>query len=179
VSVGTIARRYAKALLELAVEQNAVDKVTRELLELAQTWEANRELRDIFENPAFSSDVRRKVLEGLSQRMALSVLVKNTLMLLSDRRRMRHVPDLSEAFQALAEARSGKVRAEVVSARDMSETYYAQLQQALEAVTGRKVVLVKRRDPTLIGGVITRVGDQVFDGSISARLRELKDQLLD
>jgi F-type H+-transporting ATPase subunit delta len=178
VSVGTIARRYAKALLELADEQNAVDKVQRDLLELVQNWEASRELREVFENPAVSSEARRKVIEGLANRMGMSVLLKNTLMLFSDRRRMRHVPDLAEAFQTLAEAKSGKVRAEVVSARGLSETYYTQLREALESVTGRKVVLVKRQDPSLIGGVVTRVGDQVFDGSIKTRLDELKDELL-
>lgn len=178
-AAGALARRYAKALLSLAKEQNAVDRVQRDLAALAAAWEESKELRDAFQNPIYGSDVRRKITDALAARLGVMPMLKNTLAMLSDRRRMRHLADIAEAYTNLAEAESGRVRAEVVSATALPEAYFAELQKTLEQVTGRKVQIVKRVDPTLIAGVVTRVGDRVFDGSLKNRLVELEDELLD
>jgi F-type H+-transporting ATPase subunit delta len=85
---------------------------------------------------------------------------------------------LLEEIDELAEAETGRVRVEVTSAKPLSDSYYSRLTEKLQRVTDRKVVLVKKQDPSLIGGVVTRVGDQVFDGSLSNRLSELKETLL-
>jgi len=176
--VSAIGKRYARALLALAQEQNQLDAVGRGLADFSATWETSAELRELFDNPAYSQDERRKVVEGVAKRMGMAPMLKNALFLLSDRRRMRYVPDVAADFLALAEERAGRVRAEVVTAGPMPESYYAELQKALEGVTGKNVVLVKRQDDSLIGGVVARVGDKVFDGSLKARLAELKDELL-
>ncbi|MEM9189873.1 MAG: ATP synthase F1 subunit delta [Myxococcota bacterium] len=178
MSAAGLGRRYARALLEISDSEKNTDKVARQLSSLAETWESSPELRSVFENPSFGAEARREVLKGLGTRLALGPTVTNTLKLLSDRRRMRHLPEVIEAFITLAEANAGRVRAEVTTAQPMPESYFGQLQQALEKVTGQKVVLVKKQDPTLIGGVVTKVGDKVFDGSIRTRLSELRDELL-
>ena len=82
----TIGRRYARALLDLSVEAGQGDKVGRDLSDLAKTWEESRELRDLFESPDYSQDMRRKVVDGLASRMGMTDSLKNTLHLLSDRR---------------------------------------------------------------------------------------------
>lgn len=175
---GTLPRRYARALLDLAIEQNQLEKIERELADLGTMWRESRELRHVFENPAYGADQRKRIVLSLAERTGLSPLVRNTLLLLSDRRRTRFLGDIIDAYQELAEERAGRVRAEVTTATSMPESYYAELQKQLEAVTGRKVVLVKKQDPTLIAGVVTRVGDKVFDGSLKNRLAELREQLL-
>ena len=81
-------------------------------------------------------------------------------------------------LRGLFEAETGRVRVEVTSAKPLSDAYYARLTEKLQRVTDRQVVLVRKQDPSLIGGVVTRVGDQVFDGSLSNRLSELKETLL-
>ena len=106
-------------------------------------------------------------------------LLENTLMMLADRRRLKHLPEIAEAFERISERRSGRVRAEIVTATKLSDAYYQQLQSALKEATGKDVVLVRREDPSLIGGVVTTVGGRVFDGSLKNRLRELRAQLLD
>jgi F-type H+-transporting ATPase subunit delta len=98
--------------------------------------------------------------------------------LLADKGRLGHLDDVLQALEQLAEAETGRVRVEVVSAKPLSDAYYARLVEKLQRVSDRKVVLVKREDPSLIGGVVTRVGDQVFDGSLSNRLSELRETLL-
>lgn len=175
---GALARRYAKAILELAEEAGRLDEVQRELSDLRATWQSSAELRDAFENPAVGAEQRRAILRGLAEHMKLSPMVKNALFLLSDRRRLRYLPEVVEAYQVLAEAKAGRVRAEVTTAGSMPEPYFHELQKALESVTGKKVVLVKKQDPSLIGGVVTKVGDKVFDGSLRARLSELTEELL-
>lgn len=173
-----LGRRYAKALLELAIERGEVDRIQRDLATLAAAWKDQRELRAAFENPKIGPDVRRRVLDAIIQRLGASTTLKNTLFLLSDRRRMRHLPDIASAFAQLSEERAGRVRAEVVSATPLSDAYCAELQKVLSQVTGKEVVLHRREDPSLIAGVVTRIGDQVFDGSLRTRLEELKDEML-
>ena len=172
------AKRYATALFDLAEQAKATDEIGKGLGELAGTWKASEELRTFFQSPQFGLDVKRKVIVALAEKAGAHLLLRNTLALLSDRRRLRSLPDIAEAFDRLSERRSGKVRAEVVSATKLSEDYYAQLQKTLEQATGKKVVLVRREDPTLIGGVVTTVSGRVFDGSIRNRLRELRSRLL-
>lgn len=175
---GAVARRYSKALLELATERGDVERMVVELAALAQSWDESRELRSVFHNPSFDGEVRRRVIDALAERMGVSVAVKNTLCILSDRRRMRHLPGIASAFTSLAEARTGSVKAEVITATELPEGYYFELQRTLEAVTGRRVRLVRSQDPSLIAGVVTRVGDRVIDGSVKNRLAELEDELL-
>ena len=88
------------------------------------------------------------------------------------------IGQLAAAFNVLAQSTTGQVEAEVTTAAPMPEKYYLELQKVLEKVTGKKVVVVRKQDPSIIAGVITRVGDKVFDGSVRNRLTELKEQLL-
>lgn len=175
---GTLGRRYAKAILELAVEQKQLDKVGRDLADVLAAWQSSRELQEVFENPSVGTEARRNILRAMADRMGLSPIVRNTLLFISDRRRLRSLPRIVEAFEALAEAQQDRVRAEVITATEMPEGYFAQLKTALESVTGKEVVLVRKQDPSLIAGVVTKVGDKIFDGSVKNRLRELRDELL-
>ncbi len=177
MTVGVIGKRYASALLQLAIGANAVDRMGRDLSDFAAVWQQARELRTVFENPDFGVEVRRQILRELATRSMMATEVRNLLLLLSDRGRMRYAPEIADTYQALAEERSGKVRAEVIVAAEMPESYFVELQRTLEAVTGKQVTIVKKKDPSLIGGVVTRVGDRVFDGSVRNRLRELKNEL--
>ncbi len=173
-----VAKRYATALYELAHEQSAVDRIGKDLADLAVTWSASEELRRTFENPQFALEEKKKIIAAIADRAAVHPLFKNLLMMLSDRRRLVHLPEIAETYAHIAERRSGRIRAEIVTATKLPEAYYAQLQKTLEDATGKKVVLVRREDPSLIGGVITKVGGRVFDGSLKNRLRGLRAQLL-
>ncbi len=177
MSGSAFGHRYATALLELAAETSQTAKIQRDLASVLETWQQSRELRDVFENPAFSTEVRAGVLEGVSKRLGLSPLLTNTLRLLSDRGRLRQLPELVESFNTLAQDEGGVV-AEVTSATELSASYYTKLQMSLEKSLGKKVTVVKKTDPSLIAGVVTRVGDKVFDGTVASRLRHLREGLL-
>ena len=177
MSVRSLARRYASALLELATEQKQVDRVNKDLTDLATMWAASPELRELFENPQFGLAARKSVLTELLTRAAVSPLVKNAALYLADHNRVAALPEIARAFTEIAEAAQGTVRAEVTSAAPLSEAYYIQLQKTLEQATGRKVSIEKKLDASLIAGVVTRLGDRVFDGSVRTRLTELKEAL--
>ena len=177
MSIGILGRRYGNALLALATQAGNVDKVVKDLTEFAASWNESRDLRAAFENPTVSANVRRTILREIAQASGMEPLLRDTLLLMSDRGRLSHVGDLAEALRSLAEARSGRVRAEVITASELPEAYFTELQKTLERVTGKQVSVTKRVDPSLLGGVVTRVGDQVFDGSLKNRLEELKHEL--
>jgi F-type H+-transporting ATPase subunit delta len=177
MTIGVLGRRYASALLALATESSKVDKIAADLKDLAATWDSSKELRSVFENPSISIEARRKVLRDVATASNMDPLLRDTLLLVSDRGRMNQLSHIVEAFQALAEARSGRVRAEVVTATELPAAYFEQLQKSLERVTGKTVTVAKRVDPSILGGVVARIGDHVFDGSLKNRLDELKHEL--
>lgn len=178
MSLSVIGRRYASALFDLAGKEDAVAEVGKHLAEFAASYAESKELRSVFENPNFGQETRRKILRDISGRSGMHDTVRNALLLLSDRGRLGYIGEIQEAYAALAQALSGEVRAEVTTAADLPEAYFVQLQKRLADVTGKNVVLVKKTDPSLLGGVVTRIGDQVFDGSLRNRLNGLKEELL-
>jgi F-type H+-transporting ATPase subunit delta len=176
--MSALGRRYANALLELAREQNQTDQVVRDIGALLDAWKESSELREIVRNPVVPKPALRATMDAIMDKLGTSKLVRNTIGLLSDRRRLPYLPDILDAFEELSEAETGRVRAEVVSAKPLPEAYYSRLQEKLQRATGRQIMLVKKQDPSLIGGVVTRIGDRVFDGSISNGLSELRETLL-
>jgi len=178
VKSSSIGRRYAKALLELADAENQTPRVAKDLAAFVEVWGASSELRDMFHNPAVDRAQRSALLEAIAEKMSMVPLLRSTLGLLSDRGRLWAVLDVAEAFQEMAEDREGVVRVEVTTASAMTDAYFTQLQTTLGSATSQKVVLVKKQDPSLIAGVVTRMGDLVFDGSLRSHLEELKAELL-
>jgi F-type H+-transporting ATPase subunit delta len=178
VSISVVGKRYARALLQLASDANAIERIGRDLRDFANTWVSNRELRAVFENPSISQATRATILKDLAQSAGMHDNTRDLLRLLSDRQRLSYVGEVADAFDDLAQARSGNLRAEVTSASELPPGYYAELQNALQVATGKQVVLVHKVDPSLVGGVVTKVGDRVFDGSLKSRLSELRDELL-
>ncbi len=176
--MSALGRRYAKALLELAREQGELDTVLRDVGALSDAWKASAELREVVRNPVLPKPALKAAVDALMERLGTSKIVRNTVNLMADKGRLKHLEDVLHALEDLAEAETNRVRVEVISAKPLSDAYYARLTEKLRKSTDREIVLVKKHDPSLIGGIVTRVGDQVFDGSLSNRLSELKETLL-
>ena len=176
--MSALGRRYAKALLELAREQGELAPVLRDVGSLADAWKTSADLRELVRNPVVPRQALKAAVDAVMEKLGCSKLVRNTVNLLADKGRLAHLEEVLDALEELAEAETGRVRVEVISAKPLNDAYYARLTEKLKRVTDREVVLVKKQDPSLIGGVVTRVGDQVFDGSLSNRLSELRETLL-
>ena len=174
---GSIARRYAKALLEIGIAQNAYEKMGRELEIVATLMRESQDLQNALSNPIFPLSQRKGVLDKIATKLGLHKEVRNFLMLVMDRGRIAQLPDMARELSALVDKQAGRVRATVTSARPIDDNFAINLRGAIEKRLGKKVILEKKEDPTLIGGMVTRVGDILYDGSIKTQL-EMARQLL-
>ncbi len=175
--MSAVARRYAKAILELGLESGTVDTLVREIGEAAAAFVSVPELETALDSPLIGLDAKRAIITEIADRQQAGQLTKNTLHLLVDRRRIKFLPEISATLREMNDARRGLLRAEVTSATTLSDAYYQRLGEQLERMTGRKVAIEKKTDPSLLGGVVTRIGDIIYDGSLRARLGALRSSL--
>lgn len=174
-----LARRYALALSELSPEQPAFERIIEQVQALAGHWQQGSELRAVFENPSLHQDQRRAVIDDLTKRMNIEPVLHKTLLLLCDRRRLEVLPSLHGALRDLLSERTGTVTAHVRSADPLPEAYINELRSALEGATGFRIAVDAKTDATMLGGVVAKVGDRVFDGTVRHRLQQIGEQLLD
>ena len=170
---GSLARRYAKAVIELG----NTEKIASDLRSLSVAMKDSAELQTALTNPAIRRGDRRKVLDALLQRIAAHGLTKNLVYLLLDGERLGALPSISRELDAMVEAKGGRVTAEVTSAKPLDPSQLSQITAALEKLSGKKVDVQAKADPDLLGGVVAKVGDRVYDGSLRTQLRNLRDEL--
>lgn len=178
MSAGSIARRYARAMLAVATDQKRLDPTIDELDALARMWDESAELRSLLQNPVYPASIRSGVLDGLASKMQLWPPTVQLLKLLDERRRMVLLPAIARAVREMADEQERRLRARVTSAAALPDVYFTQLKSTLERATGYSVLMRSDVDPQLLGGVVTRIGDQVFDGSLRTRLDEIRERLL-
>ena len=178
MSLSLVARRYATALLELGNESGQLDPIVTDMSRAAEAYEASADFRNALENPLVAHAAKRAVVADLAQALGLGDVTKNTLSMLVDRRRMKTLPYIARTLRELSDAKKGMLRAEVTTATPLADAYYGRLQQQLERMTGKKVAIDRKVDPSIIAGVITRIGDRTFDGSVRSRLQSMKEALL-
>jgi len=171
------ARRYAKALFTLAQEEGHVAEIRAELGELTDLIERSPELSEALLTPLHPVDERKNVLDDVTRQAGLSVTVRHFMAFLVDQRRLVDYKGIRDEYERLADELSGVVTAEVVSARQLDSEKQERLRRALSAATGRDVQLDIQLDPELLGGVIAKVGDLVFDGTLRAQLGALRDSM--
>ena len=171
------ARRYAKALFALAREEGRVDAVRGELDALAALFERAPELQAALFQPLHPAAQRRGVLESVARRLSSSESVRNFYAFLVDQRRIVDFPTIRAEYVRLADAAAGRVPARVRSARALDDGQRERLRRALNARTGLDVDLEVELDESLVGGLVARVGDVVFDGSIRTHLEQMRSNL--
>lgn len=178
MSAGAVAERYAKAIYELADEAGQLSQIADQLNKLANAYSESKELRAVLDNPLVTEDKRETILKDVGTRLGLSTLALNSVRFIAQRRRLSALPDIARRLASLSDEKAGVIRATVISAGPLAEAYYTKLKAQLEKSTGKKVEISKEQDPTLIAGVITRIGDNTIDGSLRGRLNDLERQLL-
>jgi len=184
--VGSIARRYAKALFSLADEKGQVEQWAKglEVLRHLLTWPV---VRDTIANVSLEREERTAVARGLAVAVELAspkllvaaVLgleedVRNCLLLLAERNRLPYLPAILDDYRALADERLGRVRATVTSAVPLAEGASRRIAERLAAATQAEVIVETNVDPAILGGVVAQVGSLVYDGSIRAQLEGLR-----
>ncbi|HEY1556884.1 MAG TPA: ATP synthase F1 subunit delta [Kofleriaceae bacterium] len=174
---GSVARRYAKAVFEIGQDQGGLDKIAADLRALATAMKSSDELTSALTSPAIQRSDRRKVIDGLLQRIGVVSTTRSLLYLLLDHERIDALPMIVRELDKMIEAKAGRVSAEVVSARPLEPAQLSELVAVLEKLSGKKINVSKREDPELLGGVVAKVGDTVYDGSLRTELQKVRDAL--
>ncbi len=173
-----VAERYARAIFELASEQKQLKPITDQMQRIAAVYAESRDLRAVLDNPLVDEAKREALLKDIGARLGLAETALNAVRLIARRRRLASLADIAARLGTLADEEAGVVRATVTSAAPLPESYYQQLTRQLERATSRKIVIDKQIDPSLIAGVVTRIGDNTVDGSLKGRLLDMQRQLL-
>ncbi|MCO4769938.1 MAG: ATP synthase F1 subunit delta [Deltaproteobacteria bacterium] len=178
MSTLAVARRYAAALVELTSEKGSLEAVEKDLGKLSGVLGGAPALRAALLNPAFKVEERKAVLETVLSKLGSHEHTRNFLFVLNDRNRLGAFDAIVEEFGSLYDTQVGRVRANITSAKGLDAASVETLRTHLQKITGAKDVLVTQEtDPTLIGGIVTRIGDLVLDGSVRTQLKLLRDQL--
>jgi F-type H+-transporting ATPase subunit delta len=172
-----IARRYAKALLLIGKEDGQTELYREELGKFADLIKSNDALERAINNPLYDVESRKKVLQILSEALEHSRVMNSFLQLLFSKGRIRFVVSINEFFQKLADELKGVVRANLVSAEDLSPETIEKIREALSKRTNKEVILEVEQDQNLIGGIVTKIGDLVLDGSIKTQLLNMRESL--
>lgn len=173
-----IARRYAKALLDIGRDRGAADVFADDLERVVGALRASADLRSAIASPMFPLSQRRAALGAVAERLAVSPAVRTLLALLCDRGRTGEIEMIEREYRAMADRAAGRVRAEMTSARAVGEDVAVRLRVALEGATGKRVILTRRTDPSLLGGLQLKVGSTLYDGSVRARLDEMRERIV-
>jgi len=173
-----IAKRYAKALLSLAEKSGETAAVKADLSAVSEAFAGSKSLQSVFMNPVFSTSDRLKVLDGLLQQVKVSDLSGRFLVMLAKKRRFGYVREVSGAYSELLDALLGRVKATVTTAEPLNEAEVGKLTDRIRTMVGMEVDVKVDVDPSLIGGVRTRIGSTLYDGSIASQLGQLKKALL-
>jgi len=177
MSVIAIARRYAEALADVATARNQVDKIDNDVRVFSEMVTSSRELRDLFASPIVSKTDKLRVLEALIQRMRPDQMTANLLRTMLSHNRLQHLAEVYEQFRRTMNERKGLIVAEVTTAAEVGPAEQENLGRTLERMTGKRVEFKFKTDSSLIGGVVTRIGSVVYDGSVRTQLQEIKEQL--
>jgi len=177
MSVLTVARRYAEALADVATSRNQVDEIDREVALFSGLFESNRELLDVFASPVISLSNKRAVLDALIERVRPGQVTINLMRTMLSHYRLHHLAAVLTQYRRVINERKGLVVVDVTAAAEIAGPDRDKLVRALERLTGKKVDLKFKTDPALIGGVITRIGSVVYDGSVRTQLSQIKQRL--
>lgn len=177
MSVQMIARRYASALADVVLERDEAKNVQHELHQWEEVLQSNAALQEVFRNPTIALDQKRAVLNKLIDRTRPRPTTTNFLKVLLQNQRLTELPEINRKLAEILDQRAGMVAATVTTARPVPGDIQQSLEQRLTTVTQKKVRLNFEQDPDLIGGLVTRIGSTVYDGSVRNQLELIKARM--
>ncbi len=175
---GSVAKRYARALAEVAAEADALESVGAELTRVATLWQEEAVMAQFFMNPGILLRDKEQTLRSVSKRMRLSPLLARFLDLLLVRERMQALPSVAHIYREIMNKRLGRVQATATTAVPLTPKLAERLRHRMAEVLGEAVLLETRVDPAILGGVVVQVDSTVYDGSLRTQLAQLREHLL-
>lgn len=178
MSVETIARRYGTALADVVLKSGETETVKKELNAFGVMITKNTDLQSVFSNPAIAHASKENLLGEIIKKTKPSKTTANFLRVLLQNSRLTELGEIGERFESVLAERSGIISAEITSARELPAGERKEFEENLERLTGKTVNVNYAVDADIIGGVVTRIGSTVYDGSVKTKLENLKEQLV-
>jgi F-type H+-transporting ATPase subunit delta len=177
MSTRASAARYSNALFDIATKESTPEQAEQELTAFAGLLQAHGDLQRVLTNPAVPAPNKHALVQQLMDRLQPSSAVRKLLLLLADRDRLELFPDLLDVYRERLMEHLKIIKAEVTTAAPLAPEDEARLRQRLAASTGRTVTMTMKVDSDIIGGVVTRIGGTVYDGSVATQLAALRQRL--
>src|SRR5262245_52032226 len=177
MSIQAVARRYATALADVSIQRGEAREVRQELLAWEDILRTNPNLREVFANPTIALDQKRKVLNKLLEIARPRPTTANFLKVLLQNQRITELEEINRKFAQVLDDRAGVVAARVTTARPVPTTTQQQLELRLHSLTGKKVRIEFDTDPEMIGGLVTRIGSTIYDGTVRSQLQQIKEKM--
>ncbi len=175
--IRVVAKRYARALVELSEEKKITEKVRADLSAFADAG-TQQDIQKLFSSPAFTPEDKKTVIRELSSLLQLHPVSQRFIEHLADVGRIRHLRDVYEAFEGLLAERENRAMALLTTAAPVNNGTLAEIKKGLEAITGKQVDIEAQIDPSLIGGVKAQIGSVIYDGSIRNQLNKMREHLV-
>jgi F-type H+-transporting ATPase subunit delta len=180
MTLSAVATRYANALADVVTAGKSTlrpEEALAQLRAFQALLESSGELHNALLTPAVAASRKKAVVSRLGEKLGISRIARNFLFVLLDHRRIAALPEVIHSFETIVDERLGFARAEVQSARELSESLRGSLGAELERLTGKRVRARFAVEPDLVGGVVARIGSTVYDGSVRGQLRSLERRL--
>ena len=176
MSQGVIARRYAKALINLA--EKDLEITGKSLTEIADVYSNSTELSEVLSDTKISSQIKQDVLKNILKKIKVSKLVDTFIRYLLAKRRIVLLPNIERAFNLLLQEKVGRIEAGITVAQEIPEVTVGKLEKAISRYSGKEVSVNITIDPAIIGGIVTRIGSVVIDGSIHTQLNQIRQSII-
>jgi len=174
-----IAKRYAKALVELSEEKKSVEKTKTDLTAFVGAVDSQPAMQKLFSSPVFTPEDKIAVIRELSGKLNLQAATQRFVEHLAETGRIRYIKDVHEAFLALLSERQNRATVQLTTAAALNNGDLADIKKKLETLTGKQVDIDSKVDSSLIGGAKARIGSVIYDGSIKNQLDKMRNHLAD
>lgn len=172
--------RYSRALFDVAFKEQAdLELIERQLADFVDLFNVHPTLKRVLLNPAVPVPRKRGAVADLTARAGITPVLAKLLVLLAERDRLVLLPDLLASYRDRVLDHANVVRAEITTATPLAGDRVEALEQRLAGVAGRRVTLAARVDPSIIGGIVTRIGSMVYDGSVTRQLEKIRSRLVE
>ncbi|SFK20822.1 F-type H+-transporting ATPase subunit delta [Mesorhizobium albiziae] len=172
--ISGVAERYAGSLFELAAQANTVAEVEKNLGRFEELLQGSDDLDRLIKSPVFSAEDQLKAISAILDTAKIGGLVGNFLRVVARNRRLFAVPGMIRAFRRIAAEARGEISAEVTSAHALTPAQQTELKAALKGVAGKDVSIAVTVDPSLLGGLVVKMGSRQIDTSLKTKLNSLK-----
>ena len=173
-----IAKRYARALTNLIDKEKELESVLQSLTDLAEAFQSSSDLQKLLVNTKVSLDDKTKVIIQILEKMKAPPLVQTFMRYLLAKRRIMLLPEIEQAFSQLVMEKLGKLEADVTVAEELSKSNLKELEEKISSYSGKTVSVTQHTDPSILGGIITRIGSVVIDGSIRNQLTRVRQSII-